>query len=120
MSQIYALQAPSLMRFPRMIDIHLGGTAPVRLGRLLAVPGLDDATDETIAKHFQSRKRAWIGRSPPRYVTVDMDLTVVYSWPMQWFHCREPALGKFVRRVGRLEDNHLILDGHHFLAHLGV
>lgn len=118
--RIYLLQPPSTVQQERMLDPVHGGTKPCRIGRILAVPGLENETEEQRIVFFRPRARVWSGKVPPRYVTIGSDLRTVYTWPLEWLFCREFAFGRFVRRVGRLEAHQLIFDGEYFLRHIGV
>lgn len=115
---IWLLTAPSTVRTVRMLDTQRGDLLPLRVGTLLPVPGLEDEHDETIDTLLRPRLRAWSEKEIPRFVTIGEDRWAVYTWPLGWRRCREVALYRFVRRVGRLVDNELILDGHYFFHSL--
>jgi hypothetical protein len=118
--RIYCLLPPSTVRMVRTLNPDGPTALPLRLGRILAVPGLEQEREDEISVFFKPRARAWSEKQLPRYVTIGEDLRTVYSWPLEWLYCREFAFGRFVRRVGRIADHQLIFDGHYFLSHLGI
>jgi hypothetical protein len=115
----FAIQAPSLMRQAWRIDPDHGSLVAY-VGHLVPIKEMNDVPDEQVFDYFATRKKAWERRPLPRYVTIGEDRKTVYHWPIGWFYCRRFAFGRMVRRVGRIEDRQLILDGHHFLAQLQV
>ena len=117
--RVYVLGAPSTIRMARELEFETGNLIPVRIGRVLMVPGLEQERPDQVEAFVRPKVRTWQEKPRPRYVLIGQDTDTVYSWPAGWVYCREFALGRFVRRVGRLVSHELILDGHYFLERLG-